>query len=305
MPVVVPNNLPAIDILREENIFVIESNEALHQDIRPLHIVILNIMPTKIKTETHLIRLLSNTPLQIEIELIHFRSHESKNTPKEHLEYFYKTFDEIKGRKFDGMILTGAPVEMLDFEEVDYWEEMKEIMDWSLHNVTSTLFICWSAQAGLYYLYGVPKYLLNKKMFGNFRHEINFKNSPIVRGFDDVFYAPHSRHTEIKREDILVVPELELVSESEEAGVYIVTAKSGKQVFVTGHSEYDPETLKDEYIRDLNKGLDIDMPKNYFPDDDTSKLPIVRWRSHANLLFTNWLNYFVYQMTPYDIEDIT
>lgn len=304
MPLNIPDKLPAIDILREENIFVMQETKALHQDIRPMQIAILNLMPLKITTETHLLRLLSNTPLQVEIVLLHTRDHVSKNTPREHLEAFYTTFDQISERKFDGMIITGAPIEHLDFEEVDYWDEITEIMEWTKKNVTSTLYICWAAQAGLYYLHDIPKYPLEKKMFGVFSHKVNNRKIPIVRGFDDDFLAPHSRYTEVKREDILQRKELEILSESDEAGVYIVAGREGRQFFITGHSEYDPYTLRDEYFRDLNKGLDIQIPRNYFEDDDPKKEPIVRWKSHANLLFSNWLNYYVYQMTPYDIGDI-
>ena len=304
MPVIIPDKLPAKEFLSNENIFVIEQTSALHQDIRALRIAILNIMPLKIATENHILRLLTNSPLQVEIQLIRTKGHTSKNTSEDHLQYFYKTFDEIRDQKFDGLIVTGAPVEHLEFEEVDYWNEIKEIFEWSKHNVTSTMLICWAAQAGLYYFHSVPKYHIPEKMFGNFYHTINNKKAPIVRGFDDGFYAPHSRHTEVCREDILKVPELEIISESDESGIYIVLSKDGKQVFVTGHSEYDPDTLKIEYERDLAKGFNIAMPKNYFPDNDPSKQPRVSWRSHANLLFLNWLNYYVYQITPYDISNI-
>lgn len=304
MPLNIPDQLPSIDILREENIFVMQETKALSQDIRPMQIAILNLMPIKITTETHLLRLLSNTPLQVEIVLLRTCSHVSKNTPREHLEAFYKTFDMVRNRNFDGMIITGAPIEHLEYEDVDYWEELKEIMDWSLHHVTSTLYICWAAQAGLYYHYNIPKYPLPKKMFGVFEHTVHDRTIPFVRGFDDVFLAPHSRHTEIRREDITGRKELELISESTDAGVYIVGAKSGRQFFVTGHSEYDPLTLKQEYERDLKKGLPIEKPVNYFQDDDPCKPPLVRWKSHANLLYSNWLNYYVYQETPYDILDI-
>ncbi len=301
MPLNIPDNLPALDQLREENIFVMQETRAMRQDIRPLKIVILNLMPLKITTETHILRMLSNTPIQVEIVLLQPDSHTSKNTPKEHLEAFYKTFREINKDKFDGMIITGAPIEQLEFEDVDYWREMVEIMEWSKKNVTSTLHICWGAQAGLYYHYGIKKYPLDKKMFGIFRHKVfNFKE-PIVRGFDDQFLAPHSRHTEIKSEDIAKIPDLEIISESPEAGVYLIVSRDGRNVFVTGHSEYDPTTLKDEYLRDKNKGLDIQIPKNYFPDDDPEKEPAMRWKSHASLLFSNWLNYYVYQVTPYTL----
>lgn len=304
MPLNIPDKIPAVKTLEEENVFIMKETEALHQDIRPLKIVILNLMPLKITTETHILRLLSNSPLQVEIILLHTAQHVSKNTPKEHLESFYKTFDEIKNQKFDGMIITGAPVEQLEFEEVDYWEELKAIMDWTVSHVTSTMFICWGAQAGLYHFYDIPKYPLDEKMFGVFKHSANYPNMPLMRGFDELFWAPHSRHTEVRREDILKNKNLIILSESPEAGIYIVKSKSGKQVFVTGHSEYDPTTLRDEYVRDKSKGLEIEIPKNYFPNDDPDKMPKIQWKSHANLLFSNWLNYYVYQMTPYNIEDI-
>ena len=304
MPIKVPNDLPAVEVLNNENIFVMDEFRAYHQDIRPLRIAILNLMPKKIETETQILRLLGNSPLQVDIVLLHPRTHVSKNTPQEYLIKFYNTFDDIKDQKFDGMIITGAPVELMDFEQVDYWEELKEIMDWSVHNVYSTFHICWGAQAGLYHHYRIPKYPLDKKMFGVFDHTVNKKNVKLLRGFDDVFKAPHSRHTEVKKADIERVPGLEILSESSEAGVYIVIARQGRQIFVTGHSEYDPLTLKSEYDRDVAKGLEIEPPKNYFPDDDPSKAPIVSWRSHANLLFANWLNYYVYQETPYDLSKI-
>lgn len=304
MPLNIPDRLPAVEILESENIFVMRETRAIHQDIRPMQIAILNLMPIKQTTEVQMLRLLSNTPLQVEVVLLHPKSHIPKHTPMEYLEEFYKTFDDVKHRKFDGMIITGAPIELLEFEEVDYWKELTEIMDWAKTHVTSTMFICWGAQAGLYYYYKVPKYPLPKKMFGIFKHTVNNPYIPLVRGFDDEFEAPHSRYTEVKREDILKVPELEIVSESDEAGIYIVMSKDGRQIFVTGHSEYDVTTLRDEYFRDLKKGIPIDMPKNYFPDNDPNKLPKVRWKSHANLLFYNWLNYYVYQITPYDIEQI-
>ncbi|MCX7714194.1 MAG: homoserine O-succinyltransferase [Clostridia bacterium] len=304
MPIKIPDNLPATRQLRSENIFVMSERKAMHQDIRPLKIAIVNLMPTKITTETQLLRLLSNSPLQVVIDFIQMDTHESKNTPHEHLLAFYKTFDEIKASKYDGMIITGAPVENLDFEKVDYWQELSEIMEWSKTHVTSTLHICWAAQAGLYYHYKIPKYPMEKKCFGIFSHRVNRTTAKLVRGFDNEFYAPHSRHTEIRAEDIKKVHELEILAESDEAGVYIVFSKGGRRIFVTGHSEYDANTLHDEYMRDLSKGLDIDMPKHYYPNDDPSKTPIVRWRSHASLLFSNWLNYFVYQITPYDIDRI-
>lgn len=302
MPVIIPENLPATEILLNENIFVINELQALHQDIRPLKIAILNLMPTKIETETQLLRILGNTPLQVEVVLLRPEKHQSKNTSDAHLFTFYKTFNEIKDDKFDGLIITGAPVELLEFHEVDYWDELKDIMDYAKINVTSTLFICWGAQAGLYHYYGILKYELNEKRFGVFPHRANNKNSKLLRGFDDLFYAPHSRHTEIKKEDVINIPELEILSESDEAGVYIVAAKSGRQVFVTGHSEYDPNTIKNEYERDIAKDLSISIPANYFEDNNPNKEPLVTWRGHANLLFSNWLNYYVYQATPYNIE---
>ena len=292
MPIKIPEKLPAFNVLRQENVFVMEEDRAIHQDIRPLKIVILNLMPLKITTEIHLIRLLANTPLQVEIDLLHTQTHLSKNTPAEHLQNFYKSFEEISSNKYDGMIITGAPVEKLEFEEVTYWDELKTIMDWSVHHVTSTLYICWAVQAGLYHHYGIPKYPLPKKKFGIYKHTLSDTNAPIVQGFDDIFLAPHSRYTEIKKEDILKHQNLKVISESEEAGIYIVMSRDGKQVFVTGHSEYDPLTLKEEY------------PENYFPHNDKNNFPVVRWRSHANLLFSNWLNYYVYQITPFDISEI-
>lgn len=304
MPLNVPDSLPAIDVLRQENIFVMTETRAIHQDIRPLKLIILNLMPVKITTETHLLRILSNSPLQVEITLLNIESHVSKNTSIEHLKTFYLNFDKIKDHKFDGMIITGAPVELLNFEEVDYWEDLKQIMDWSKHHVTSTLYICWAAQAGLYYHYGIGKHPVEKKIFGVFKHTLNNSLVPLVRGFDEEFLAPHSRHTDIKRKDIAKVKDLEIVSESDEAGVYIVTSKDGRQIFVTGHSEYEANTLKAEYDRDVAKGLPIDIPKNYFPDDDPSKPPKTLWKSHASLLFSNWLNYYVYQQTPFEIDQI-
>ena len=304
MPIRVPDKLPATKELRSENVFVMSETRAMHQDIRPLKIAIVNLMPTKITTETQLLRLLSNSPLQVDIDLISMDSHKSKNTSREHLETFYKSFNDIKDSKYDGMIITGAPVENLDFSEVDYWDELKEIMEWTKTHVTSTFHICWAAQAGLFYHYGVPKYPLSKKLSGVFRHKVNRKTSKLVRGFDTEFYAPHSRYTEVRAEDIKKVKDLEILAESPDAGVYIVTTKGGRRIFVTGHSEYDADTLLNEYIRDVNKGINPDVPKNYFPGDNPKKKPIVKWRSHANLLFSNWLNYFVYQITPYDIESI-
>jgi homoserine O-succinyltransferase/O-acetyltransferase len=304
MPIKIQDGLPAIEQLEKENIFVMTENRASHQDIRPLEIAIINLMPEKPKTETHLLRSLSNSPLQLNISLFHPMNHECRTTSKEHMETFYKTFDEAKKKKYDGLIITGAPVEKMNFEEVDYWDELKDIMDWSKHNVYSVLHICWAAQAGLYHNYGIRKHPLETKTFGVFEHQVNNKDCPLVRGFDDTFWAPHSRHTTVYREDILKVPSLDLISESEEAGVYMVSSRDGKQVFVTGHSEYDSDTLKNEYERDIRKGLKIDIPKNYFPNDDSSKTPKVNWRSHSNLLFSNWINYYVYQQTPYDIERI-
>lgn len=304
MPLNIPDKLPAIEQLKKENIFVIDSSRALQQDIRPLKIAFLNLMPIKITTETDLIRVLSNSPLQVELEFIKLKSHVSKNTPIEHMKTFYIDFDQIKKKKYDGLIITGAPVELLDFEQVTYWNEITEIFDWAKNNVTSTFFICWSAQAALYHYYKIPKKPLDKKMFGVFEHTLNNPLNPIFRGFDDVFYAPHSRHTEIQKSDILKVPGLEILSESKESGVYMVMARNGREFFVTGHSEYAPETLDIEYKRDLKKGLPIEMPCNYYKDNNPTNKPIVRWRSHANLLFTNWLNYFVYQETPYNIDEI-
>lgn len=304
MPIKIPNELPAVKTLLEENIFVMTETRAMTQDIRPLKILILNLMPTKIVTETQLARLLGNTPLQVEMELMQTTSHTPKNTSKEHMLAFYKTFDEIKDQKFDGMIITGAPVEKMEFEQVKYWDELCTIMEWSKSHVTSTLHICWGAQAGLYYHYGVKKYPLDKKMFGIFPHTVEHKTSMLFRGFDDVFFAPHSRHTEIRREDVEKVPELKILASSEQAGVLAISTKKGRQIFVTGHLEYDQYTLAKEYERDVALGLDIEVPVNYYPDDDPTKPPFVKWRSHANLLFYNWLNYFVYQTTPYDIKNI-
>ncbi len=301
MPINVPDRLPATDVLTKEGIFVMTESRAIHQDIRPLRLAILNLMPMKITTEIQLLRLLSNTPLQVEIQLLKTRSYTPRNTSPEHLVAFYKTLDEIEHQRHDGLIITGAPVEHIDFEEVDYWDEMTEIMDWAVANATSTLYICWAAQAALYYYYDVPKHPLPRKMFGVFPHTVNNRTLPIVRGFDDVFYAPHSRHTEIRRSDVTTADDLEIVSESDVAGVYIIVSRDGRQVFVTGHSEYDPLTLKEEYLRDKGKGLDIDLPENYFVNDDPESDPLVRWRSHSSLLFSNWLNYYVYQVTPYEL----
>jgi len=302
MPIKIPNDLPASQILTKENIFVMDAARASHQDIRPLKIAILNLMPTKISTETQLLRLLGNSPLQIEVTLLQTKTHESKNTSAEHLGSFYSYFEDVRDQRFDGLIITGAPIETLDFEEVDYWEELIDIMEWSKKNVFSTLHICWGAQAGLYHHYGIPKYLLPKKTFGVFEHHLEKNFVKLFRGFDDVFYVPHSRHTGIHRDPIDAHPDLELMASSEEAGVYIVTARNGRQIFVTGHSEYDPETLKGEYERDTAMGKSINIPNNYYPDDDPTQPPIVRWRGHANLLFTNWLNYYVYQETPYELS---
>ena len=303
MPIKIPNALPATETLESENIFVITETRAITQDIRPLKLLILNLMPTKITTETQLARLLGNTPLQVEMELVK-TSHIPKNTSEEHMLAFYKTFDEVKDQRFDGMVITGAPVEHMPFEEVEYWDELCEIMEWSKTHVTSTFHICWGAQAGLYYHYGISKVPLDKKMFGVFRHNVEYKRSILFRGFDDEFLVPHSRHTTVLREDIEKVPGLRILASSEEAGVYAVIADHGKQIFITGHSEYDADTLKKEYVRDKTAGLPIEVPVNYFPNDDDTKEPKVTWRSSANLLYSNWLNYFVYQTTPYDIEEI-
>ena len=304
MPIQIPNDLPAASTLLQENIFVMTQNRASTQDIRPLEIVLLNLMPTKIATETQFTRLLGNTPLQVHLELMHTTSHKSKNVSQDHLLNFYKSFDELKDRKFDGMVITGAPVEHMDFEDVDYWEELCQIMEWSKTHVHSTIHICWGAQAGLYYHYGIQKHQMEKKMFGVFKHKADYKRSILLRGFDDTFWVPQSRHTTIHREDVEAVPGLKILASSNECGVYAVSSKGGRQIFITGHSEYDPDTLKNEYLRDKNLGLPIDVPANYFRDDDDTKEPIVRWRGHANLLFSNWLNYFVYQTTPYDIMDV-
>lgn len=304
MPIKIPNKLPATKTLHDENIFVITETRALTQDIRPLKILLLNLMPKKIETETQLSRLLGNTPLQVDLEFLQMASHSSKNTSNDHIISFYKTFDEIKNQKFDGMVITGAPVELLDFEDVDYWDELCKIMQWSKTNVTSTLHICWAAQAALYYHYGIEKHKLDKKLFGVFKHKVDYKKSILFRGFDDEFMVPHSRHTTVLREDILKHKELKILSSSDEAGVYVVSTKKGSQIFVTGHSEYDADTLKNEYMRDKTAGLSIDIPKNYFPGDDCRKKPRVTWRSSANLLYSNWLNYFVYQVTPYDLNEI-
>ena len=305
MPIKIPNELPATRVLEEENIFVMTETRAITQDIRPLRILLLNLMPTKIDTETQLSRLLSNTPLQVELYLMHTATHKSQNVSEEHLTSFYRTFSEYKDEYFDGMVITGAPVEKLEFEDVDYWPELCEIMEWSKSHVHSTFHICWGAQAGLYYHYGVQKHMLDKKMFGVFPHKADYVRSILLRGFDDVFPVPHSRHTTVLREDIEKVPELKILASSEESGVYAISSKNGRQIFITGHSEYDRGTLEREYLRDKNAGLPISVPKNYYPDDDDTKEPIVSWRSHANLLYSNWLNYFVYQTTPYDIKKVS
>jgi len=302
MPIKIPEGLPAREILLNENIFVMDEDRAAHQDIRPLKIAILNLMPTKITTETQYLRLLGNTALQVEVTLVRTNSHQSKNTPEEHLISFYQTFETIRRQKFDGLIITGAPVEHMAFEEVDYWEELKEIMDWGLQNVFSLFYVCWGAQAALYHQFGIPKYPLPSKMFGVFPHRVLERKARLMRGFDDVFFAPHSRHTEIRRADVKKNPELVILAESDEAGIYILGTRDGRQVFVTGHSEYDPLTLKAEYDRDVATGLPIAVPVNYFPGDDPSRPPIVRWRGHAHLLFANWINYCVYQETPYDLN---
>lgn len=304
MPIKIPDKLPATEVLQNENIFVMTERRALSQDIRPLRILLLNLMPTKIQTETQLARLLGNTPLQVELELMHTSTHKSKNTSQEHLLAFYKTFDEVRHEKFDGLIITGAPVEHLPFEEVQYWQELCDIMEWSKTHVFSTFHICWAAQAALYYHYGINKYPLDKKLFGVFPHQVEYKNPILFRGFDDTFMAPHSRHTTIRREDIEQVPAIKILATSEEAGIYALMTERGQQVFITGHSEYDPDTLKNEYLRDKNAGLPIELPKNYFPNDDDSLPPINSWRAHANLLYMNWLNYFVYQITPFNISEL-
>lgn len=304
MPIRISSELPAFKTLGNENIFVMSKERAEHQDIRPLRLVILNIMPKKIETESQLMRLLSNTPLQVDIDLLQTASHISRNTSRYHLESFYKTFDEIKDCRYDGMIITGAPVELLEYEQVDYWQEICHIMEWSKTHVFSTLHICWAAQAGLYYHFGIPKYELKQKMFGIFPHKAEVDNCSLLRGFDDVFLVPHSRNTEIRREDIEKVPLLEILTSSELSGVHIVANKNGRQYFITGHSEYDRETIANEYFRDIAKGLDIQIPYNYFPDDDPEKTPVFSWRCTANLMFSNWLNYCVYQNTPYDLEEL-
>ncbi len=304
MPIKIPNDLPAVKTLTDENIFVMTETRAITQDIRPLKILVLNLMPKKIETETQLSRLLGNSPLQVELVLMHTKSHVSKNVSAEHLFAFYKTFDDVKNDTFDGMIITGAPVEKMAFEEVEYWDELCEIMEWTKTHVHSTFHICWGAQAGLYYHYGINKYPLDKKLFGVFEHTVAHKGSILFRGSDDVFMVPHSRHTTIRKEDILAVPELKLLAVSDKAGVYAIATDQGKQIFITGHSEYDADTLNKEYLRDLSEGKEIEIPENYFPDNNPKNAPLVTWRSHANLLYSNWLNYIVYQTTPYDIKDI-
>jgi len=305
VPIRIPDSLPATNILESENIFVMTEHRAMHQDIRPLRILLLNLMPTKIVTETQILRKLSNTPLQIEIELLQTVSHAAKNVSEEHLETFYTDFDKIKGQRFDGLIITGAPVERLDFEDVDYWDELCQIMEWSRTNVYSTLHICWGAQAGIYYHYGIPKYDLGKKMFGVFDHHVEKPSSPLVRGFDEMFRAPHSRYTEVHAADIEAHPSLELIAVSEEAGVYIAKSVDSRHFFVFGHPEYDVETLGYEYWRDVDKGDTIAVPRNYYPNDDPTRSPVISWRAHAQLLYTNWLNYYVYQSTPYDLAALT
>lgn len=304
MPIRISKDLPAYETLSNENIFIMSDVRANSQDIRPLKIIILNLMPKKIETETQLMRLLSNSPLQVDVELLHVKSHRAKNTSENHLSSFYRTFDEVKDNRYDGLIITGAPVEHLDFEQVDYWQELCNIMEWSKSNVFSTMHICWGAYAGLYYHFGIPKYPLQKKMFGIFSHNIERVNSQLLKGFDEGFLAPHSRHTEVRREDILKNPNLEISASSDIAGIYIVANRNGRQYFVMGHSEYDRDTLANEYFRDLEKGIDIQIPYNYFPNDDTSKQPIFKWRCHANLMYSNWLNYCVYQRVPFNLEDL-
>ena len=305
MPINIPNNLPAYTVLNNENIFVMTHSDALHQDIRPLRIAIVNLMPKKIETETQILRLLSNTPIQVDVELIQMASHVAKNTSIKHLTKFYKTFDDVSGERFDGLIITGAPVEQIPFEEVDYWQELCGIMEWSKSHVYSVLHICWGAQAGLYYHYGIPKYDLSEKMFGVFPHKAEVSNYPLLRGFDEVFSVPHSRHTEIKRIDIEKVRDLKILAASRESGVNIIADKSERQFFLMGHFVYDRFTLADEYFRDKDKGLNIEVPKHYFPYDDPSQPPHFNWRAHANLLFSNWLNYCVYQKTPYSLDELT
>ncbi len=304
MPIKIPNLLPATDVLLRENIFVMTETRAITQDIRPLHILMLNLMPKKVETETQIARLIGNTPLQVELELLQTATHKASHTSAEHMLAFYKTFDEVRNKKYDGMIITGAPVEQIPFEDVDYWPELCEIMEWSKTHVTSTLHICWGAQAGLRYHYGIPKYPLEKKLFGVYEHKLDYNRSMLFRGYDDVFNVPHSRHTTTKRADMEAVPELKILASSEEAGVFCAMTERGRQIYVMGHSEYDADTLRNEYLRDVNAGLPIEPPAHYFPDDDPTREPIVRWRSCANLFYSNWLNYYVYQTTPYDVEEI-
>jgi len=304
MPLKLPDKLPAIELLKKENIFVMDTTRAKGQDIRPLRIAILNLMPLKITTETDFVRILSNTPLQVELDFMKLRSHTSKNTPVEHMMQFYRDFELMRRENYDGLIVTGAPLEQMNYEDVNYWEELTEVFDWAHHHVQSTCYICWAAQAALYYFFQIPKYPTPQKVFGVFEHHVLHPELPIFRGFDDVFYAPHSRHSEVRREDILRHPDLDIISESADAGVHIVMAREGREFFITGHSEYAPNTLDTEYKRDLAKGLPIQMPRNYYPDDNPMRPPLVRWRSAANLLFGNWLNYYVYQATPFDIWEI-
>jgi len=304
MPLIIPNHLPAADSLKQENIFTIERARAVSQDIRPLKILIVNLMPTKIATETQLARVLANSPLQVELTLLRMDTHESRNTSQEHLDTFYKTLSEIKNERFDGMILTGAPVETIPFEEVDYWGELSDILDYSKKNVYSNMHICWGAQAGLYYHYGINKYMTDKKVFGVFEHKVLRPHNPLMRGFDEIFYAPHSRNTYVRKEDVLEHPEIRILAESDEAGLHIMATDNGRQIFILGHQEYDKETLSNEYIRDVKKGIPIDVPKSYYVDDDPNKEILFRWRSHASLLFSNWLNYYVYQETPFDLQKL-
>ena len=304
MPIKIQNDLPAIKILESENIFVMQEDRATTQDIRPLKIVIVNLMPTKVETETQLMRLLGNSPLQVEVELMQMQSHKSKNTSEEHLTKFYKTFDEVRHEKFDGMIITGAPVEQMPFEEVDYWEELCEVFEWAKKNVYSTMFICWGAQAGLYYRYGIEKYELPKKLFGIYNHMILNSKHPLMRGFDDFFLVPHSRYTGIRPGDVEAVPELEILATSRKAGAAIICSKNGREFYLLGHCEYDYDTLAREYYRDVEKGLNIRMPYNYFPENNVNRKPVMTWRSHGSLLYANWLNYYLYQQTPYDLEDL-
>lgn len=304
MPIIIPDSLPAAKTLKKENIFVMHEKRAIAQDIRPLKILLVNLMPTKIATETQLARVLANSPLQVELTLLKMDAHESTNTPEDHMAAFYKTFDEIVHKRFDGMILTGAPVETMAFEDVDYWHELSEIFEYAKTNVYSSMFICWGAQAALNYYYDIEKFILNKKVFGVFEHKVVRPLTPLVRGFDEIFYAPHSRHTYIKKEDIQKNPEIRVLVESNEVGLHILATDNGRQIFILGHQEYDKETLANEYFRDVDRGLDIEVPKNYFKDDDPKEEVLFRWRSHASLLFTNWLNYYVYQATPYDLEEL-